>query len=153
MYHKATIVMMNVKASTESLMILLFVFLFCPSRMTPKYTVTNCLGKERIAARQKTMMPIPHVEKTAVVTIDIVQQGRIGMPSTLTMARDRTQASNKGNLKPSISHNAGQAGVRNTCLFHFESSRSAAVFECAVRMSALPSSQSKGRTKSCPLRL
>ena len=68
MYHKATIVMMNVKASTESLMILLFVFLFCPSRMTPKYTVTNCLGKERIAARQKTMIPIPHVEKTAVVT-------------------------------------------------------------------------------------
>lgn len=132
MYHIATIVMMNVRARTESLMILLFVSLLFPSRITPKYTVMNCLGRERIAARQKTMIPIPHVEKIAVVTKDIVQEGRDRMLLSLTMARDRTQASDESNLEPSISYNASQAGIRNLCPFQLESSSSAAIFECAI---------------------
>ena len=39
--------------------------------MTPRYTVINCFGSERIAAIEKTMMPIPHVEKMAVVTVQM----------------------------------------------------------------------------------
>lgn len=35
---------------------------------TPRYTPRICLGIERIAAMVNTMIPIPHVEKMAVVT-------------------------------------------------------------------------------------
>lgn len=42
-------------------------FLDC-SRMTPRYTVINCLGSERNAARQNTKMFMPQVANTAVVT-------------------------------------------------------------------------------------
>ena len=38
--------------------------------MTPKYTVISCLGSERKAARLNTRIPIPHVENTAVVTVN-----------------------------------------------------------------------------------
>jgi hypothetical protein len=38
------------------------------SKMTPRYTVMNCLGMERMAAIEKVMIPMPHVAKTAVVT-------------------------------------------------------------------------------------
>jgi hypothetical protein len=38
------------------------------SKITPRYTVISCLGMDKIAAREKTRMPIPHVEKIAVVT-------------------------------------------------------------------------------------
>ena len=38
------------------------------SMITPIYTVTNCLGRDRKAARAKTKIPIPHAENTAVVT-------------------------------------------------------------------------------------
>ena len=30
--------------------------------------MTNCFGRERIAANENVMMPMPHVEKIAVVT-------------------------------------------------------------------------------------
>ena len=39
------------------------------SKMTPRYTVMNCLGMERMAAIEKVMIPMPHVAKTAVVTV------------------------------------------------------------------------------------
>lgn len=71
MYHIATNVIRTVTATTTSLIIRLLVdcvlVLDC-SIITPRYTVINCFGNERIAARQNTMMPMPQVENTAVVT-------------------------------------------------------------------------------------
>lgn len=37
-------------------------------KITPRYTPRICFGIERIAAMVNTMIPIPHVEKMAVVT-------------------------------------------------------------------------------------
>jgi hypothetical protein len=36
--------------------------------MTPMYTVANCFGKDKNAAREKVHTLMPHVENTAVVT-------------------------------------------------------------------------------------
>lgn len=70
-YQTARIVMRNVTPITASLTsrLLLLVVVVDESRITPKYTVINCFGRERIAAMEKTMMPIPHVENIAVVTM------------------------------------------------------------------------------------
>jgi len=38
------------------------------SRITPRYTVINCLGMDKMAAIENVMMPIPQVAKIAVVT-------------------------------------------------------------------------------------
>jgi hypothetical protein len=38
----------------------------------------NCLGIERIAAMENTIIPIPHVEKTAVVTVEVLSGGDAG---------------------------------------------------------------------------
>lgn len=86
-YHMAATVMTKVTARTTSLMIVLFLSLtptnsvsteiilmnqnlpvFDCARITPRYTVMNCLGIDNIAAIENTKMPIPQVEKTAVVT-------------------------------------------------------------------------------------
>jgi hypothetical protein len=40
------------------------------SRTTPRYTMINCLGMERIVARLNMKMFIPQVENTAVVTME-----------------------------------------------------------------------------------
>jgi hypothetical protein len=38
----------------------------------------SCLGIDNIAARENTMMPIPQVEKTAVVTKDLFYKYSVG---------------------------------------------------------------------------
>jgi hypothetical protein len=58
--------------STVSEIILLF-FVCVPesdcAMITPRYTVINCLGRERIVAALNVKNPMPHVEKTPVVTV------------------------------------------------------------------------------------
>lgn len=34
----------------------------------------NCLGRERIAAKENTIIPIPHVENIAVVTVSFLSR-------------------------------------------------------------------------------
>lgn len=69
--------MRNVTARTASLIsrLLLFVGVVEESKITPKYTVINCFGRERMAAMEKTMTPIPHVENIAVVTMKNINKG------------------------------------------------------------------------------
>jgi hypothetical protein len=39
------------------------------SMMTPRYTVANCFGKDKNAAKANVNTFMPHVAKTAVVTL------------------------------------------------------------------------------------
>jgi len=41
-----------------------------PSMMTPMYTVANCFGKDKNAARENVHTSMPHEAKTAVVTYE-----------------------------------------------------------------------------------
>ena len=41
-----------------------------PSIMTPMYTVANCLGKDKNAARANVHTFMPHKAKTAVVSYE-----------------------------------------------------------------------------------
>lgn len=87
------------------------------SRITPRYTVMNCLGMERIAAIENTIIPIPHVENTAVVTDSsstTIHTLKIGKH---TMARNSTQPGYQCNLEPTIPNNLGQTSIRDIVFF------------------------------------
>jgi hypothetical protein len=48
-----------------------------PSIMTPIYTVANCFGEDKNAARANIHTLMPHVENTAVVTNNWDLSGRV----------------------------------------------------------------------------
>jgi hypothetical protein len=93
----------------------------------------NCLGNESKAAMENTIIPIPHVEKTAVVTrITISCLSKRVVVSKLTMTGNSAQSRNKSDLEPSIPYNLCQAGVGNLGSFHLLSSGATAVLERTV---------------------
>ena len=58
------------RTTSDIILLLVDSFPLFEFRMTtPRYTVMSCFGSERRAARLNTMMPMPHVENTAVVTM------------------------------------------------------------------------------------
>jgi hypothetical protein len=48
-----------------------------PSIMTPMYTVANCFGEDKNAARANIHTLMPHVANTAVVTNNLDLSGRV----------------------------------------------------------------------------
>src|SRR5262245_44554807 len=100
--------------------------------MTPRYTVINCLGRERKAARLKTQMFIP--KKTRHVTTDPTWK-RESMLTTSTensgceMTRNGAQARNEGNLEPTIPYYFCKAPIRDFGPLHLFTAGSTTVFE------------------------
>ena len=79
------------------------------------------------------MIPIPHVEKTAVVTRKTLSYfSRKVVVSKRTMTGNSAHSRDKSDLEPSIPHDLGQAGVRNLSPFHLFSSGPTAVLERTV---------------------
>jgi hypothetical protein len=100
-------------------------------KITPRYTVINCFGIDKIAAKEKTTMPIPHVEKTAVVTeVKLIQKNTRAGVHKHTMTRNSTHSGNKGNPEPAISHNPRETGIKYFLPLKFLSPSAAAVLEC-----------------------
>jgi hypothetical protein len=76
--------------------------------MTPRYTVMNCLGMERMAAIENVMMPMPHVAKTAVVTVRVVRTGFVLKEDrVLTMTGNGTQPGDECYRKATFSDDFG----------------------------------------------
>jgi hypothetical protein len=98
--------------------------------MTPRYTVMNCLGMERMAAIENVMMPMPHVAKTAVVTGRIVRIGFIlSDDRVLTMTGNGTQSRNECYRKATFSDDFGQTSIRYLVSFQFLTPSTTAIFE------------------------
>jgi len=67
---------------------------------------------EMIAAKENTMIPIPHVEKTAVVTTQMISLNyNIQVPSRFTMPRNRTETHDECNFEATLSYDPCQTGV------------------------------------------
>jgi hypothetical protein len=79
----------------------------------------NCLGSDSIAAKLKTTIPIPHVEKTAVVTGHLSELDRERKEEQLTMPRNCAQTRDQCNLEATIPDDFGQASVGNFLLLEF----------------------------------
>lgn len=92
----------------------------------------NCLGSDNIAAIQKTIIPIPHVENTAVVTkARPLIKSRSRNEAELAMSWNRTETRYQSDLKAAISNNLCQTGICNLCTFEFRATSTAAILEGA----------------------
>ena len=107
------------------------------SKITPRYTVINCLGIERMAAMENTKIFIPQVENTAVVTrklrsyrpfINLIEV------ESRTMTWDGTEPRDKRNFKSTISYNLCETCIIYFCLFQFLAACTAAIFEGAATL-------------------
>ena len=81
-------------------------------------------------------MPMPQVEKTAVVTtMTLSMQIRIEHGKMRTMSGDGTETGNQCNFEATITDYACKAGILDVRLLVLFAPSSAAVFECTVRVS------------------
>lgn len=102
------------------------------SSSTPRNTVMNCFGNDKIAAIENTMTPIPQVEKTAVLTIKTSAKKGHDIYIKLTVTGYSTQPRNQRNLKPSVSNNLCQTSIKYIRPLKFFSTRSTTPLECTT---------------------
>ncbi len=103
--------------------------------MTPIYTVANCFGKDRNAARENIHTLMPHVENTAVVTNNWDLSGRVSSErkERRTVTRNGTETCDQGYSKTTVADDTRKTAILHVRPFKFLSSRMTTILESTSR--------------------